>query len=80
MKHYEPVTNNFPDGLYPYVRVVSLHDEYPFEHEFFSRIVQSFPFMQKLSIANRHGQNHKQSYKLMNDHQNLSIIKYNCLD
>ncbi|CAF3037323.1 unnamed protein product, partial [Rotaria sp. Silwood2] len=28
------ITNHFPGGLYPYVRVVSLYDEYPFEHEF----------------------------------------------
>ncbi|CAF4965587.1 unnamed protein product [Rotaria sp. Silwood1] len=47
MKHYEDVTNNFPDGLYPYVRQVSLYDEYAFEHEFFIRIAQSFPFMEK---------------------------------
>ncbi|CAF0733371.1 unnamed protein product [Rotaria sordida] len=79
MRHYENVTNNFPAGLYPYVRVVSLYDEYPFEHEFFIRISQSFPFMEKLFINNRYAQNHKQSYKLMNDNQNLSIVKYNYL-
>jgi hypothetical protein len=40
MKYYENITNNFPDGLYPYVRKVSLYDEHPFEHEFFIRIAQ----------------------------------------
>ncbi|CAF4720034.1 unnamed protein product, partial [Rotaria sp. Silwood2] len=76
MRRYEDVTNNFPGGLYRYVRVVSLYDEYPFEHEFFIRIAQSFPFMEKLTINNRYAQNQKESYKLMNDNSNLSIAKY----
>ncbi|CAF1023393.1 unnamed protein product [Rotaria sordida] len=79
MNHYEGITNNFPDGLYPYVRVVSLYDEHPFEHDFFIRISQSFPFMEKLYINNLHAQNQKESYKLMNDESNLSIIKYDYL-
>ncbi|CAF1213445.1 unnamed protein product [Rotaria sordida] len=76
MKYYQDITNNFPGGLYPYVRVVTLYDEQPFEHEFFIRISQSFPFMEKLTVINRHAKNHKQSYKSMNDNQNLSIAKY----
>ncbi|CAF4027620.1 unnamed protein product [Rotaria sp. Silwood2] len=66
------ITNHFPGGLYPYVRVVLLYDEYPFEHEFLNH----FPFMENLTLINRHAQNYKQSYKLMNDNQNLSIVKY----
>ncbi|CAM4949990.1 unnamed protein product [Rotaria socialis] len=33
MRRFEDVTSNFPGGLYPYVRVVSLYDEHPCEHE-----------------------------------------------
>jgi hypothetical protein len=76
MNYYEGITNNFPSGLYSYVRVVSLYDEQPFEHEFFIRIGQSFPFIEELSLNNRHAQNNKQSYKSMNDNHNLSIVKY----
>ncbi|CAF4488194.1 unnamed protein product [Rotaria sp. Silwood2] len=76
MQYYEDRTNNFPGGLYSYARVVSLYDEHSFEHEFFIQISQSFPFMEKLSVINRHPQNQKQSYKSMNDNQNLSIVKY----
>ncbi|CAF3474071.1 unnamed protein product [Rotaria socialis] len=76
MRRFEYITNNFAGGLYPYVRVVSLYDEHPFEHEFFIRISQSFPCMEKLTINNRYGQNQKESYKLMNDKSNLSIAKY----
>ncbi|CAF2143390.1 unnamed protein product [Rotaria magnacalcarata] len=76
MRRFKDVTNNFAGGLYPYVRVVTLYDEHPFEHEFFIRISQSFPCMEKLIINNRYGQNQKESYKLMNDKSNLSIAKY----
>jgi hypothetical protein len=76
MKYYDDITNHFPGGLYPYVRVVSLYDEYSFEHKFFIRISESFPFMEKLILINRHAQNHEQSYKSMNDNQNFSIVKY----
>ncbi|CAF4539926.1 unnamed protein product [Rotaria sp. Silwood2] len=34
-KYYEYITNNFPDGLFKYIREVSLYDQRPFEHEFF---------------------------------------------
>jgi hypothetical protein len=76
MQYYENITNNFPGGLYRYVRVVSLYDEHPFEHEFFIRLSQSFPFVDKLSLINRQSQKQKQSSQLMNDNQNFSIVKY----
>jgi hypothetical protein len=79
MQHYEDITNHFPCGLYPYVRQVSLYDNYPFEHEFFLRISQSFPLMQKLSLVNLQPQNHKQSSELMNNEQNSALIKYSHL-
>ncbi|CAF2403782.1 unnamed protein product [Rotaria sp. Silwood2] len=50
--YYDNITNNFPGGLYKYVRVISLFDEYPFEHEFFLRIQKSFPFVQELIVIN----------------------------
>jgi len=45
LKVYYNITNNFPGGLFNCVTDVSLYDERPFEHEFFLRIAQSFPFM-----------------------------------
>ncbi|CAF1446764.1 unnamed protein product [Rotaria sordida] len=79
MPYYGDITNNFPGGLFQYVRVVSLYDEHPFEHEFFLRIVQSFPFMEKLSLKNNKSQNRKQSYESNNDNQNFSVIEYSFL-
>jgi hypothetical protein len=79
MPCYGSITNNFPGGLYKYVRVVSLFDEYPFEHEFFLRIQKSFPFMENLSVFNHKSQNRKQSYESNNDNQNLSHIQYSLL-
>ncbi|CAF4810828.1 unnamed protein product [Rotaria sp. Silwood1] len=79
MPYYQNITNNFPGGLYEYVRFISLYDEYPFEHEFFIKISQSFPFMEKLSLINYQSQKHKQSYELINDNYNSTIVKYNYL-
>jgi hypothetical protein len=79
MEYYGDITNNFPGGLFEYVRVVSLYDEYPFEHEFFVRIQKSFPFVEKLSLNNRKPQNAKQSYEANNDHRNVSVIQYSFL-
>ncbi|CAM2712079.1 unnamed protein product [Rotaria socialis] len=79
MPYYQKITNNFPDGLYRYVRFISLYDEYPFEHEFFIKISQSIPFMERLSLINHQSQIHKQSYKLINHNFNSTIAKYNYL-
>ncbi|CAF4849303.1 unnamed protein product, partial [Rotaria socialis] len=79
MPYYQKIKNNFPDGLYRYVRFISLYDEYPFEHEFFIKISQSIPFMERLSLINHQSQIHKQSYKLINHNFNSTIAKYNYL-
>ncbi|CAF1460558.1 unnamed protein product [Rotaria sordida] len=70
---YCEITNNFPSGLlFKYVLKISLHDERPFEHEFFLRIAQSFPLVKYLTLANNKPQNDKQN----DDNKNLPIIKY----
>jgi hypothetical protein len=73
---YENIANNFPGGLFTCVSEVSLFAEHPFEHEFFFRIAQSFPFMTSLTITNRKAQNNKQCRKLKNNSQDLLIIEY----
>ncbi|CAF0992612.1 unnamed protein product [Adineta steineri] len=72
--YYDDITNNFPGGIFECVRKISLFDELPFEHDFFSQISQSFPFLEKLILINQKPQNNKQLRKLKN--QNLSIIQY----
>jgi hypothetical protein len=64
---YHYITNNFPGGLFRSVREISLHDEHPFEYDFFSRIAQSFPFVQKITLRNIEGQknNHVQSSHIL---------------
>jgi hypothetical protein len=69
LEHYYEITNHFPDGLFRCVREISLYDEYPFEHEFFLRIGQSFPFVEKITLINRKKQINKRI-------QNLSIVEY----
>jgi hypothetical protein len=67
LKHYNEISNNYPDGIFQCVERVSLYDERPFEHEFFLRIEKSFPLMTHLTVVNR---------KQQNQNQDLSIIKY----
>jgi hypothetical protein len=69
MKSYERITNYFPGGYYPYVRIVSLYDEQLFQHDLFRRISLSFPFMQKLTLTNYCPQK-------CNINQNFQIIQY----
>ncbi len=76
MKFYNNITNNFRDGLFKYVSEVSLYDERPFEHEYFLRIAQSFPFLKDLTIINQMLQYDKQCIKSKNHNQDLSIIRY----
>jgi len=58
-KFYYNITNNFPGGLFKCVREISLHDERPFEREFFLKISQSFPCIEKLILKNSEPQEHK---------------------
>ncbi|CAF3092415.1 unnamed protein product, partial [Rotaria sp. Silwood2] len=71
-KYYDDITNNFPGGIFKYVRTVSFYDERPFEHEFFVKIAQSFPFMEELTVRNQK----RQINKRLRNSKNLSIIKY----
>ncbi|CAF1409566.1 unnamed protein product [Rotaria sordida] len=73
MKSYEYITNNFPGGYYPHVRIVYLYDEHPFEHEFFRQISLAFPLMSRLTLINDCSQNSKQT---ININQNFGIIRY----
>ncbi|CAF4317297.1 unnamed protein product, partial [Rotaria sordida] len=75
-KFYEQITNNFPGGFYPYVRIVSLYDEHPFEHEFFLQMALAFPLMSRLTLINYCSQNSKQSIDI---NQNFEIIRYHHL-
>ncbi|CAF1579846.1 unnamed protein product [Rotaria sp. Silwood1] len=74
MKYYHHITNNFPGGLFTYVRKISLFDEYSFEHDFFIRISQSFPLIENLSVINQTPQNQKQYQET-----NLSIAQFSHL-
>ncbi|CAF3666417.1 unnamed protein product [Rotaria socialis] len=76
LKEYHQITNNFPGGIFKYVREISLFDERPFQHEFFFQISQSFPFMKKLTLINPKPQNDKRYRKVDDDNQHLSIIEY----
>jgi hypothetical protein len=71
---YHNITNNFPGGLFKCVREISLHDERPFEHEFFLRIAQSFPFIKKLSLHNRESQENDNVQELIIEYRHLILL------
>ncbi|CAF1524954.1 unnamed protein product [Rotaria sordida] len=73
-KHYEFITNNFLDGLFKYVREVSLYDERPFEHEFFLKIAKSFPLMERLTVNNDKPQKNQFDELSKDDNRHLSVI------
>ncbi|CAF4604862.1 unnamed protein product [Rotaria sp. Silwood2] len=73
--YYDNITDNFSGGLFKYVRRVSLFGDRPFEHEFFIRIAQTFPFLKQLTVNNLTPQNRKQYENSNNNNQDLPIIK-----
>jgi hypothetical protein len=66
------ITNNFAGGSFNRVRCLLLIDRYPFEHNFFERIAQSFPLLDQLSVSNRQPQQKKES-------QTISIVQFHRL-
>ncbi|CAF3254870.1 unnamed protein product [Rotaria sp. Silwood2] len=72
MKNDDNITNNFPSGLFKCVRKISLFDKRPFQHDFFIKISQTFPFLEKLCLENFQPQNKKSD----DDNQHLRIIEY----
>jgi hypothetical protein len=71
--HYHNITNNFPGGLFNNVEEITLFDERPFEHEFFIKISQAFPFLKKLTLTNSEPQNSN------DDNRKFPIIEYSHL-
>ncbi|CAF1512487.1 unnamed protein product [Adineta ricciae] len=72
----QDIQSTFQGGSYPFVRIVSLYDERPFEHDFFLRISLAFPLMNRLTVTNQCSQKRKQS---MDINENLEIIRYDHL-
>ncbi|CAF1500552.1 unnamed protein product [Rotaria sordida] len=48
----EYIGNKFPTIIFKYVKILAVHDEVPFKHEFFIRIAWSFPLLKQLSVIN----------------------------
>jgi hypothetical protein len=79
LTHYENITNHFPGGIFPNVRYVSLFDERPFEHAFFIRISQAFPYLKVLTVYNFKAQQLKEELDSAHDNGNVSVIEYSHL-
>ncbi len=56
------------------VKSITLYDEYPFEHEFFIKISQSFPIVKRLSLTNKTPQTENNL-----EESALTVVKFACL-
>jgi len=74
IEYYFNITNNFPGGLFMNVKSITLYDEYPFEHEFFIQISQSFPIVKRLSLTNK-----KPQIENNLEESALTVVKFSCL-
>ncbi|CAF3405774.1 unnamed protein product [Rotaria socialis] len=79
LKDYDQISNNFSGGIFKCVRTVTLCDEHPFEHEFFLRISQSFPFLKILTVMNDKPQRNKLQTEPKKNNRALPIIRYSHL-
>ena len=75
LDYFDGITNRFPNGLFQSVRKAKLHDDHPFEHEFFRRMAKAFPLLEMLTLTNETAQQQK---SIDND-QDLALIEYSHL-
>ncbi|CAF1453478.1 unnamed protein product [Adineta ricciae] len=60
------ISSHFSEGFIPNVRSLTLIDtNYSFEHQFFMKISQSFPYLAELCIVNSNAQKHTDSNQLI---------------
>jgi hypothetical protein len=64
-KYYSFLSNSFQNDAFEKVQTLSMADMYPFEHEFFQIISQSFPLLRHLYIFNNEAQKAKQQSRTL---------------
>ncbi|CAF1357866.1 unnamed protein product [Rotaria sordida] len=80
MERIDTHSRKFPGGLFMTVRHLVAHDLFrPFEYDFFVRISQAFPLLNKLTIVNENEQEKKLTHQHDEHKQISSIIKFSHL-
>ncbi|CAF4690468.1 unnamed protein product, partial [Rotaria sp. Silwood2] len=75
--YLESIGNTFPSIIFNHVRRLWIHDEIPFNHEFFIRIAYSFPLLKDLYVMNDEPQSSILDTLNSNDNQLPStVIEY----
>ncbi|CAF2953724.1 unnamed protein product [Rotaria sp. Silwood2] len=75
--YLECIGNTFPSIIFNHVRRLWIHDEIPFNHEFFIRIACSFPLLKELYVMNDEPQSSILDTLNSNDNQlSSTIIEY----
>ncbi|CAF1582141.1 unnamed protein product, partial [Adineta steineri] len=70
------IGNAFPPTDFSCVRELTVHDETPFEHEFFIRIARFFPLLKKLHVFNFEPQLQMKDNLISNNNELYSIVEY----
>jgi hypothetical protein len=74
MERIDTHSRKFPGGLFMTVRHLVAHDSYrPFEYDFFVRISQAFPLLNKLKIVNPNDQETRLTHQ-QDEHEEISSI------
>ncbi|CAM4778579.1 unnamed protein product [Rotaria magnacalcarata] len=80
MSRLETCTNKFPAGLFISVRHLVVRCSFrPFEHDFFVRVSQACPLLNKLTVTNKTPQKKKLTYQQSEHEQTTSIIEFSHL-
>ncbi|CAF1570973.1 unnamed protein product, partial [Adineta steineri] len=72
----EYIGNAFPPVHFSCVRELTVHDETPFEHEFFIRIARFFPLLKKLSVVNFKPQSQMKHHLICHNNELCTTVVY----
>ncbi|CAF1534006.1 unnamed protein product [Rotaria magnacalcarata] len=70
------IGNTFPSIVFSYVTFLLVHDDVPFEHEFFLRVAKFFPSLKRFNVLNIKSQSQISDSIAFTDNQLSSIVEY----
>ncbi|CAF1288101.1 unnamed protein product [Adineta steineri] len=68
------LNNSFQGGMFVNVQYLTMIDSYPFEHQFFKTISDSFPFLKSLTMSNDGPQKNKQHSSTLISFPHLNLL------
>ncbi|CAF1288616.1 unnamed protein product [Adineta steineri] len=75
-KSFLHLNSSFQGGMFVNVRCLTMTDSFPFEHEFFKIISDSFPLVKNLTISNLEPQKNKQHPSTLISFPHLNLLNF----